>query len=206
MAVSGTAVAVTAGGFVLLYSAVKNATISKTIRSFLAGEPLPATVGFPSGMLSGGSTGGYSGPPSGGSSGGNAYGIIQSFLSSRFNKAATSAIMGNMEVESEFSPTAYNAGENAIGLCQWEHGRRTGLQNFAAAHGSTETDVNMQLGWLMRELQTGFIHVYVQLKALPNTESGAALGAAIFDAQYEISSGDSRQTRIDNARRIFGSL
>lgn len=210
--ISGTAVTVTVGGFVLLYSAIKNATISSTLRSFLAGQPV-ASVTSNGGVSASGGPGNDkahssfgSGPPKGGQSGSQYNFLVMQLRAVGFNNAAAAAILGNIQVESGFSPTAYNAGEGAIGFCQWEHGRRLALQAYARAHGSTETDPAMQFGYMMRELNTAFVHVYLQLKALPNTSGGASYGAAVWDAQYEISSGEARETRKSNAVAIFNTL
>lgn len=56
--VSGSAVAVTAVGGIILYSAAKNAPISKTLQSFLAGKSVPTQTDFVD-------TGGISQVPSG---------------------------------------------------------------------------------------------------------------------------------------------
>lgn len=207
--VSGTAVAVTAGGFVLLYSAIKNVTISATLRSFLAGQPV-ASASDPASGTGGGTTGSHwtaTGPPTGGQAG-SQYSWLVTQLRQVFNRAGTSAILGNMSVETggTFSPTAYNANEGAIGFCQWELGRRLALQAYARAHGSSETDPAMQLGYMFTELHSGFAHVYLQMKALPDTESGASYGAGVWDAQYEISSGEARSERQSRAVAIYRSL
>ena len=46
-----------------------------------------------------------------------------------FNTAAACGVLGNISVESSFSPTAHNYSENAWGICQWEGGRLTNLQS-----------------------------------------------------------------------------
>lgn len=211
--ISGTAVAVTAGGFVLLYSAIKNTAISTTLRSFLAGHPVAGAANSPGSASGGGSgngTGGNftSGPPTGGKSGSQFSYIVTQLRARGFNNAAIGAITGNMSVETggSFSTTAYNPGEGAIGWCQWEKGRRLALQAYARAHGSTETDPAMQFGYMMQELHSAFAHVYLQMQALPNTSGGASYGAAVWDAQYEISSGEARDERKSRAVAIFQSL
>jgi hypothetical protein len=104
-------------------------------------------------------------------------------------------VLGNMRVESGFSPIAYNSNEGAIGLCQWEGGRRTALQAFAARHGSTERDIHMQLGYLWQELQTSEHGAYESLlRARTPTEA-----ATVWDAQFERSAGTTRQERINGA-------
>lgn len=121
---------------------------------------------------------------------------IASFLAGKgMPQAGIAAVLGNFKVESGDSPTAYNANEGAIGFGQWEGGRRTALQAYAKAHGSTETDPNMQLGYFWQELQGGYSSVLSTLMSA--TDPGAA--AAAFDAHYEVSSGSSRAQRVSNA-------
>lgn len=107
---------------------------------------------------------------------------------------------GNLQVESGLSATAYNRAEGAIGIAQWEGGRRTALQSYARAHGGTETDLNTQLDFMWAEL-TGSEHS--ALTALLATNSAAA-AATVWDQKYERSDGTSRQRRIDAANAIAG--
>jgi hypothetical protein len=102
---------------------------------------------------------------------------ITAFLKGKGLTAAQIAgVEGNLQIESGFSPTAYNPGEGAIGLAQWEKGRRANLQSFAKEHGA--------------------------LAAILGT-STAADAATAFDQKYERSAGTSRQKRIDAAANIF---
>lgn len=123
-------------------------------------------------------------------------GTIVSFLKAKgLPGAAIAAILGNMQTESSFSTSALNGQEGAIGLIQWEGGRRSALQQFAASQGKSETDLNTQLNFLWHELTTSYVGVLNQMKSAH--DPGQA--AAIWDAQYEVSSGSSRQQRINNA-------
>lgn len=110
--------------------------------------------------------------------------------------AAIAAILGNMQVESGFNTSALNGGEGAIGLAQWEGGRRTALQQYASSHGMKETDLNAQLGYMWQELNQSYGGVLQQMKTA--TDPGQA--AAIWDSQYEVSSGSSRGQRVANAQ------
>lgn len=80
---------------------------------------------------------------------------INAFLSSLgLSKAATAGVDGNLYVESGLNPGAYNANEGAIGLAQWEGSRRTALDSYAAAQGTSETSLAAQLGYLGQEVQS----------------------------------------------------
>ncbi|MEU4344870.1 phage tail tip lysozyme [Nocardia sp. NPDC023852] len=61
------------------------------------------------------------------------------------------AILGNMQTESSFNTAAYNAGEGAIGLIQWEGGRDDALRAFA---GSRVGDWKAQVDFMMHEAAT----------------------------------------------------
>lgn len=121
----------------------------------------------------------------------------------KFSRAGRAGALGNMEVESNYSPTAYNATEGAIGLCQWELGRRTALQAYAARHGGKETDLAMQLGYLSTELhEAEFADVWRVMRE----STSPATAAAFWDANYERSAGTSRSLRIAKATRIYDEL
>ena len=116
-----------------------------------------------------------------------------------FTRAANCGIMGNIQIESDGSPTAYNPGEDAIGLCQWEGGRRTDLQQFAAGMGKPETDLDAQLNFLIYEAKQrgNFDGV--------NAVSDPGEAAAYWDAKFEVSAGTARQARIDAAVNYFNN-
>jgi hypothetical protein len=112
------------------------------------------------------------------------------------NPIATAGVLGNLQVESGFNPAAYNANEGAIGLAQWEGGRRTdGLDGLARQRGTSETDLDTQLAWLVHELNgmPGFI-------AQLNGQSTPEAAAALVDEDFERSAGTSRGQRQANAR------
>lgn len=112
--------------------------------------------------------------------------------------AQAAGVAGNLEVESSFSPTASNAKEGAVGIAQWEGGRRTALDAYAAATGGSETSLTTQLGFLGQELHGSESGA---LAALQGT-TDAASAAAVFDQDYERSSGSSRSTRVADAQAI----
>lgn len=101
--------------------------------------------------------------------------------------------LGNWQVESDFNPAASNPNEGAIGIAQWEGGRRDNLERYASGIKASPTDLMTQLNFFWHELNTDYPHV---LTALKNSNISAGDAASIFDAQYEISSGAARQARI----------
>lgn len=128
---------------------------------------------------------------------------IAAFLTQKgLPPAAVAALLGNFQVESSFSPTSSNAREGAIGIAQWEGGRRTNLQKYAATVGGKETDLNVQLGYLWQELSGPYSSVLGRLRSA--TDPSAA--AADVDAHFEVSSGSARQTREHDATSIYSQL
>lgn len=149
--VSGLSVAVILGGSILAYSGVKGYSITKTIGQILNGQAPSGAADKP--IIQG------NGEPdnpaySGGSANANGLALQNFLLGKGMSKAGTAGWMGNAQLESSMSTTSLNSGEGAIGLFQWEKGRRTALQNYASKHGLTETDINAQLGYLWQELTT----------------------------------------------------
>ncbi len=74
--------------------------------------------------------------------------------------AQAAGVMGNMEAESSFDPSAIEGGvaraDKGHGLAQWTFGRwdgDTGLSNFAAAQGKPWDDLIVQLEYLKWELE-----------------------------------------------------
>lgn len=123
--------------------------------------------------------------------------VYQLLKMAGLSQAAIAGIMGNIDVESGFNPAAYNAREGAIGIAQWEGGRRTALQQFAASHGTTETDLDTQVAFLLTEAnQRGNL-------AAMQGYSDPAQAAAYWDANYEVSSGSARQQRESVAQQVY---
>lgn len=116
------------------------------------------------------------------------------------NPAARAGAEGNLQVESGFNPGAYNAGEGAIGLAQWEGGRRTALDAYAAAHGLAPTDIRAQLGYMGTELTAGGLIPKL------NAAGSPAAAATLWDTQYERSAGTTRAQRIADAQAIASGM
>ncbi|MGO4649944.1 phage tail tip lysozyme, partial [Nocardia sp. 2YAB30] len=148
----------------------------------------------------------YTGTAQSGSTGGQnpqAKDIYQ-YLISRygFTPAQAAGILGNMQVESSFNTAAYNSGEGAIGLCQWEGGRRRQLEQFAAAQGKSVTDWRVQVDFMMSELGGGESSAYSYIRSAQTP----AAAAAYFDQYYERSSGAARGQRMANANQIAQAM
>ncbi|MBI2810467.1 MAG: hypothetical protein HYX67_06540 [Candidatus Melainabacteria bacterium] len=122
------------------------------------------------------------------------------FTEHGFTPAQASGILGNIQTESSFKTSAYNAGEGAIGLCQWEGGRRTDLENFARSEGKPVTDWHVQADFIMHELNGKESGAMAAIKAA-NTPQEAAMA---FQSKYERSA--SLGDRAANAGNIYAQL
>jgi hypothetical protein len=124
--------------------------------------------------------------------------IYQYLIAKGFTPAQAEGILGNMQVESGLNTGAYNSAEGAIGLCQWEGGRRTALEQYAASQGKPVTNWQVQVDFMMKELQGSESGAYSALKSATTP----AEAAAVFDQDYERSAGTSRGQRIADANSI----
>lgn len=73
-----------------------------------------------------------------------------------YSEIAVAAVMGNIECESGFDPAVIEAGSGVgLGLCQWSNGRRTALEGYINSKGTTTSDVNTQIEFLLAEITPG---------------------------------------------------
>jgi hypothetical protein len=117
-----------------------------------------------------------------------------------FSAAQASGILGNIQTESSFRTDAHNTGEGAIGLCQWEGGRRTALEHFAASEGKPVTDWHVQADFIMHELNTTERGA---MTALQHAETPQEAAVA-FQSKYERSA--SLGPRAANAVHIAAAM
>ncbi|XWX29638.1 tail associated lysin [Staphylococcus phage PG-2021_87] len=66
------------------------------------------------------------------------------------------AVMGNLKQESNLDPNAKNPSSGAFGIAQWLGARKTGLDNFAKSKGKKSSDLDVQLDYLWKEMQSDY--------------------------------------------------
>jgi len=196
----GIALGAIALGGAFIWSGIKGKSILQVVQNTIQGKssastPAANAIGLPAdtSTSSSGQSNFVDAPLSGGSKRAQVINLLEGSIS---NKNAVAGIAGNIQVESGFSPTALNAGEGAIGLCQWELGRRTNLQAFAKLRGKTEADLATQVAFIF----------YEGVPAGVLSATSPADAASIFDEQYERSAGTSRSARISAAESIYKTL
>jgi hypothetical protein len=136
------------------------------------------------------------------------YGYVDTLIHNPYGDAA---LLGNLGWESDFDPTRPNPGEGAIGLAQWEGGRRIQLQRYAAAHGGKETDLRIQLGFLGQELTGPYRQVLTYLRGAKDVRAAAAYvdvgpGGPRSGTGFENSSGSATAQRQTLAATIYGQI
>ena len=79
------------------------------------------------------------------------------------------AIMGNMQQESGFRPSAISGdGHGSVGLCQWTRERLTALKKCAAKLGKSHNDVDAQLVYFNQEINSGYKQLFKELMGMDN--------------------------------------
>lgn len=113
-------------------------------------------------------------------------------------KAQIAGVIGNLKVESNLSPTAYNPndkGQPSQGLAQWRGSRRAGLLAYAKRVGKDPNSLDAQLGYMREEFLGSENSAFLRLKG-----AGTAAEAAVaFDKYYERSDGTARTQRVQYA-------
>lgn len=79
--------------------------------------------------------------------------IVGALVDRGMTPEAAQGFAMNIADESAFNPNAVGDNGNAFGLAQWNGPRKAALLDFAAAKGVPASDPNVQLDYLMTELQ-----------------------------------------------------
>ena len=105
------------------------------------------------------------------------------------NTAAACGILANIYAESSFSPTAYVIDTNGLpsyGICQWNGGRYTALQDYCSQNGYDYTTLNGQLHYLEYELKNYYVSVLNSIRNVSNNADGAYSAASTWCVRFEI--------------------
>lgn len=158
--------------------------------------------GYAGGGSGGGSGGGYYGGGGDGSSYGGdssyspgsdiqlndsmprAMQIMDYFVEKGLTAQQAAGIVGNMQRESGLNPGIQEYGSGiGFGLVQWSFDRRNQLTSFANSVGKPASDMNTQLDFVWKELNTTERSTLDAFKANPNMSAGEA--ARVFSQKYE---------------------
>lgn len=116
---------------------------------------------------------------------------------------AVAGIMGNIEAESGYDTSAINSSSGAMGLFQWLGGRKDGLYEFAESRGESVTDLNTQLEYSWKELNSSEKKTLAALKS--DDYDSASDFAAMFENLFERSGGSNIEKRQEYAENIMDS-
>lgn len=100
----------------------------------------------------------------------------------RFSAIQAAGIMGNIQQESNFSPTIVNKSSGAYGLIQWLGGREKGLEAFAREQGKEKSDLGMQLDYMKKELESSYkVRVLDPIRASTSLEDATRIWLERFE-------------------------
>lgn len=131
--------------------------------------------------------------------------IIEKYLRNKgLNDKAIAGVMGNIQQESNFSPTATNRSSGAYGLFQWLGGRKKGLQSYAKSVGKSAGNIYVQLDYFWKELTTT---EKKSLEVLQSTNYTSPSDYAVaFERTFERSGGSALTKRKSYAETIYKNL
>ncbi len=99
------------------------------------------------------------------------------------NSAAACGILGNIQQECEFDPTAWTG--SFYGLAQWSGSRIDNLRSFCSENGYDSESVEGQTYFIIHELENDYYGVYEALSEVPDTAEGAYTASCSFCHDYE---------------------
>ena len=91
----------------------------------------------------------------------------------------------NVKDESNFNPTAVGDNGNAYGLAQWNGPRKRALETYAASVGGDVSDPEVQMDFLMHELETNEAGSWAKIQGATTAGEAAALIVDHFERPAE---------------------
>jgi uncharacterized protein (TIGR02594 family) len=121
-------------------------------------------------------------------------------LKREFTHEQAAGLVGNFMAESgeSLDPTAINEREGAIGIAQWRLDRREKLKAFAAQKHTTEKDLQVQLEFVLHELNGTHARAMTKIKECTTTDKAAI---AVRE-HYEIAQPGHDSKRIAFAQKV----
>ncbi|HAD24047.1 hypothetical protein SAMN04487759_12810 [Kandleria vitulina] len=131
--------------------------------------------------------------------------VYAELKASGYSKAAAAGIMANIKHESNYNP---NAGRGAYGLIQWTGSRKRALKRYAKSKKLSYKSVKAQIGYMNKELKSGYKGLYKHLKTVKNNKSGAYKAAHKFCYDFERPANKSSRSkkRGNTAKKIYSKL
>jgi DNA repair exonuclease SbcCD ATPase subunit len=128
--------------------------------------------------------------------------IIWNFFKSKgFSDSVVAGILGNLKHESGLSTTIVNPTSGATGLAQWLGSRLTGLKRYASSLGRSWKDLDVQLNYMWKELNSTEKRTLNWL--LRNQNADPTTVATMFEKLYERAGGAGLSSRISYANQYY---
>lgn len=135
----------------------------------------------PSSYVSQARNGGYASGSS--ATGSSAQATVWNFFKAKgLNDQAIAGIMGNIAQESNFNSKSVNKSSGASGIFQWLGSRKTELQSYAKSLGKSWDDIQVQLEFAWKELNST---EKKSLTSLQRSDLSASQHASEFDRLFE---------------------
>jgi hypothetical protein len=123
---------------------------------------------------------------------------FQFFIVNGYTAPQAAGIIGNLHRESgsTMDPGIHQDGGPAEGLAQWEGGRLTSLKEFAVSIGKPWDDLDTQLLFLVKEMDTTRHSAFGPVKSAQNIQDAAYAFLKYFETPYVVIHGS--QAQINN--------
>ena len=124
----------------------------------------------------------------------------------KVNTAVACAILANIYAESSFNPHSQTLDTNGLisyGICQWNGGRFTALQNWCEQNGYDYTTMSGQLYYLQSELEGGERNAFNRVKESANTADGTYEAAYNWARYFERCAAKYFVGRAERAQRVY---
>jgi len=136
--------------------------------------------------------------------------IFQALINGGMTSVQAAAVMGNMYAESSFDSNKHEIGNDiGYGLVQWSFGRRTKLEAFAKQKGVPNSDLAMQMEFLLNEYNSSYKSTLsgTPFSNSPDVAKATESWMTIFEAPLYAPANDPaalNSKRIPAALKIYG--
>ncbi len=111
--------------------------------------------------------------------------VVQGLVQRGMPEHIAQGFATNFKDESGFNTAAVGDNGNAFGLAQWNGPRKAALEQYAASMGKPASDMNVQLDFLMTELQGPEAAAWSKISGAPDAGSAAAAVLNHFERPAE---------------------
>lgn len=104
------------------------------------------------------------------------------------NHAAACGVLANVQLESNFTPTAVGDSGTSYGICQWHLGRFSSMVDYCNSNGLNYHTLDGQMAFLQAELSSNYPGVLSYLQNVVDTAQGAYDAAYYWCVHFEVPS------------------